>query len=248
MTQTLEQEKTKKLVEVGFDKEVLSLVHSLSNINEKILIKTDSEDESLVKIDGKNKSTTIAYKFSTSKENFNFQGEEVGFYDFPEFYKLFKVFEDPKLYQEDDVKFVIKKNRKKIEAHIADSESISTGFSKVNFEDPDLTFKLSEEDFKNIRNMIGLIGAENVTFTINDKGEVQTTLFGSDRDNSYEETFDITELTEGGEIDITISQELFLLAPLGNYTVSIKEEGIIKFSYENDKVDLDIFTAEIEEG
>ena len=239
-----------KKTDVKYNKEVLSLINELTKINTKLLIEKEEvdkkEEPKKILIDGKNADTTIAYKFSTDIENFTFDGEEVAFYDFSEFYELFDVLETPKVVQINNDKFEIKKNKTKITYFISDSEAVGSGFSEINFQDPDFTFVVSEEQLKDLRKMITLIQADTITISI-EKGQVNVKLSSGEKNNSYETQFE-TEDDCKEDFSVTTETDAWEKIPEGTYDIQVKSEGIVRFKYlENDKVSLDIYAAEIEE-
>lgn len=244
MTTTLEEQAV-EVKEITYNKDCLNLINSLSNISEKVLVEKTEEGQ-FIKIDGKNKDTTVAYKFNAPVVDFNFDGDTIGFYDFPEFFTLVSEFDEPVITQVNDDKVQISKGKAKLSYHLADEEAIKKPFQKIKFEDPDAVFTLTEANFAKISSMIGKLKAENVSIIIEDN-EVRLRLFTGGRDNEFEETFEISD-SSGEEFEITLTNEIFTLAPKGDYTISVKEEGIVQFNYENeDGFDLKLFTAEIEE-
>jgi len=236
--------------DVTFEKKTLELINELTKINTKLMIEHEEvekgkEPENII-IDGTNPDTTIAYKFSAPKEHFEFEGDEVAFYDYSQFFELLSVFDKPKISQIGDEKFEIKQNKSKITYFISDSEAVDVGFSEVDFKDPELSFCISDEQFKDLRNMLRLIEAENVTISVAED-TVTVKLSTGDKDNSYETQFK-TEEWDGTEFSITLSKDIWEKAPEGSYDIQVKQEGIIRLKYlENDAISLDLYTAEIEE-
>jgi hypothetical protein len=231
-----------KKVDVTYSTEYLKLLSLLSNINEKFLIKKSANGKS-IEVESKNAATTVAYVLSTDVENFSFDGDEVGFYKYSEFNELMNAFDSPKLKQE-DFKFEIVKDKSKITYRTGQPEAIPKVFEDIKFENPDFTFSLEEEEFSNIRKMIGLMEAETVSF-IYSNNKLTVKLAGDDEDNTYEKQFS----AEGeGDVSITIPKDIFMLAPKGFYDVEIKGEGIVRFVYKsNPEFKLNLYTAENED-
>ena len=235
-----------KKVDVKYNDEYLKLLRLLSNINEKFLIKK-TKDKKHIEIESKNAATTVAYILKTKVKNFDFNGDEVGFYKFSEFNELFNAFESPKLKQ-DDEKFEISKDKSKITYFVADPESIPTVFRKIDFKDPDLVVTLPEEEFSNIKKMIGLLDAETVEFSVKN-AKLTIKLAGDDKDSSYEKQYEVDDLNiTADDFSVKIPQDIFLLDPKSEYEIQIKEEGIVKFEYKNNpEFELDLYTAENED-
>lgn len=235
-----------KKVNVIFEKEYLTLLKDLSNINDKILVKK-TDDEEYIEIESKNAQTTVAYILKAPMDNFNFSGDEVGFYKFSEFSELLNAFEEPKLKQ-DDSKFEINEGKSKITYYTADPEAIPPVFKKMEFEDPEITFTLTEEEFSNLKKMCSLLQAETISFSIKN-GKLKVGLLGEDKeDSSYEKEFEIDSLDTEDDVTLETPKDIFLLAPKGEYEVQIKEAGIVRFVYVNDSdYELELFTAENED-
>lgn len=231
-----------KKVDVKYNPEYLKLLKHLSNINEKILIKK-TDDQKEIEIEGKNIATTVAYTLKTKIEDFQFDGDEVGFYQFPEFFELFDAFDSPKIKQH-DAKFEIIKDKSKITYYTADPESIPAIFKKIKFEEPDASFTLTEDDMNHIKKMIGLVDADAVSFIVEDN-VLTVVLAGDEKDNSYQKEY---EIEDSIDVDISIPTRIFEVAPKGDYEIQIKEEGVMRFIYKNEqKFELNLYTAENED-
>jgi hypothetical protein len=227
----------------------LSLLNNLCAISESVIIKKEkkenSETENLL-VQRTNNSKTVAYRFTAPVEHFNFEGDNVAFYKFAEFFQLVSCFDTPTLDQKDN-RIIISKDKSKITYLSSDSDTIMKGPSKISFSKPDIVMEFKGSEIKDIRKMIGLLTAENTRFSCNDQN-INITLYNKNHDNSFTKTY--TPLKSVGKdevVELAIASEIFTLLPEGDYTVEIKKEGIVKFSLKKENVSLELFTAEIDE-
>ncbi|MFW6272861.1 MAG: hypothetical protein ACOC2U_03680 [bacterium] len=227
--------------DVKFDREFLNLVQNLTKINSSILF--ERSDDNGVIIKRKNPAGSIAYILSASEDSFDFDEEEIAFYNFPEFAQMLSVFKSPNIKQ-DENRLVISENKSKIKYVVTDPEIISRGPNKVNFGDADATMVIDRDLLKEIRSMIGILDSENIKLKISDNN-ITVVCYNSNHDNQWENTYDI-ENSLGKDFELTIKSEVFVHIPDGNYKMELKEAGIVKFAYQSDIVNLDIFVAEVE--
>ena len=233
--------------EVKYTKNFVSLLNSLSIINKKFIIK---KEDNKLKIDSKNDMSTIAYKFNCDLSHFNFEGDQIAFYNFSEFSDLFNVYKDALLtYNENSGMFQIfdADKKSKIKYYTSDPEIIPETFKKLKFDDYDYKFNLTSDDFVYIKKMISLIDAKKVKF-IQKNGEFKIVLFSEEKDPTFEKTFILESSSEDNKDFCLVSPpDIFLFAPKNDYEIQIKEVGIFKFKYISDVFDLSLFCAINEE-
>jgi len=236
---------------VEYNKEMLSLLNDLCSINESIIVKKVNEGKALM-VQRANNAKSIAYRLGMNPEVFNFDGDEVAFYKFAEFYQLLSCFETPELSQIDN-KFIISKDKSKINYLLSEPESITKGPSNIRFQDPSVSIKLESSDIKELKKMIGLLVAKNTRFTCKDN-KADITCYNSNHDNSFTKTYD-TETCDK-DIRFSISSEIFTVIPDGDYKIELmqkttpsnKEIHQARFTLIKENIALEIFTAEINEG
>lgn len=248
--------KKTELHEIAYNENTVSVINKLARIQSKLLFtkkvsKGDDESERLI-VNAKNADSTIMFLFSAPKDHFDFDGDNIAFFDFTEFYDLFDVFKDSKkiLQDEDNVKI---KSKGTLTYYLAEEESIKSKINGVNFVDPDVTFELTVEQLKELNKLIGKLGTKSIRFTYDENSkELEVKLFSGEnskeKDNTYQ--YNITPETIGDdaeEFSITIDKEIFSVLPENDYTVSIKSQGVIEFEHRSGDIEYQIYTSELEE-
>jgi len=234
-----------KAKKIKYDKRTLELINNLSRMNSKLSIEK-SEDGKFVYVNGTNVDTSVFYGFKVSSDRFDFEGEQIVFQDYSQFYEYFNVLESPDIFQ-DDEKFEIKKGKSRISYYLADPDIIDETFDGAEFEDPDYTFKLTKEELKHIQKMINLFDAEKVTLTIeNKKITLKLSKEGNEKDNFYETDFECSYANDE-EFSLPLKISIWDNSPDGDYVINVKEEGIVNFSLVEEGVSLELYSGEIEE-
>lgn len=240
---------SKSTATVEYNKEVFSLLNDLCSINESIIIKKD-DDKLLVQ--RANNAKSIAYRLIVNKESFNFEGDSVAFYKFPEFYQLVSCFENPTLTQTED-KFTISKDKSRINYLLSDASTLSKGPSKLSFDKADVSFILKGSDIKEMKKMIGLLVARNTRFVCADN-KVSVGCYNNNHDNSFTKDYLVDDATH--DMSFSISSEVFTVMPDGDYKVELTEKTLpngrvarlVRFTIQKKDISLEIFTAEIDEA
>lgn len=230
---------------LNYKKNVISTINNLSIINSSIIIR---KNEDKILINQQSPSTTLAYNFSAPKDSFDFNGEEVAFHNFPDFYRLFSYFGTPKLFQKDNFITITEKNSK-IDYKVSDSENITEGPgpNDIDFADPEITFELKKEDIVEIEKMIAMLESEEAVIkSFPDKKFVTIKLTNNDFDNSFTKKYDTKKNEQ--EHEMRISTEVFSNIPKGDYLFEVRTAGIIRVTLQNvENVFLSVYTAEVEE-
>jgi len=234
-----------KAQNVKYNKEILEMVKNLTPINNSVVIEKDVSTSKSIVINATNPTTTIAYKFLAPVDSFAFDGEEIAFYDFSEFFQLFSYFKNPEL-QQNTNQLLISSGKSKINYLLSDTEVIKKGPKKVAFSNPDVSFQITSEDVTELEKIINLINAENVNISV--KGNKATfKLYNSAHENSFQKEFKIENASQS-TIDLNFSSEVFALLPKESYKLEIKKEGIMKISLEGKSdISLELYVAEVEE-
>jgi hypothetical protein len=230
--------------DLSYKIETISLLNQLaSSISNSIIIKKNEEENGLI-INRTNPSETVSFFFNVPSTDFDFDGNEISFYNFPEFFQLLSVFKDPKITQ-DNNKLVISKNSSKIKYVLSDSEIISEGPKgfKIDIE-PNTIFELTDAELKDFGKMIGLVGAERANLKVDDN-KLTVTLGNETHENTFEKVFSVIN-SDGESVGFNIPAEIFTIVPNGNYKISIWKDGIVIFELKHPNVSLKIMTAELE--
>jgi hypothetical protein len=236
-------------IDVGYNPIFLKLLRDLTNINKKFIIKK-TEDEQYIKIESVNAKGTVAYQLKAKLKDFDFDGDEVGFYNYSEFDQLLNAFDEPSLKQNNS-KFEIYKDDSKITYTTANPEAIPPVFKKVEFKDPDLTFTLTEKEIFSLKKMTSILGIDaSIVFKIDSESKLTIKVEGEEEESSYQKEYKLDSLNEdlvGGGFSMTIPQDIFTLSPKATYQIQVTQEGIIRFVYKNEKdFELYLYTGETE--
>lgn len=229
------------MAKLEYTKEVVDLINELAIINPSIILEKKEND---VYITRTNASTTIAYRFSVNEKTFNFEGNEIAFYDFSEFYQLLSCFSDP-IMEQKEAKVIIQKDKSKINYNLSDVETIKRGPAKLDWKDPAVTLSLTMEEIKSIRKMIGLLKVENAKLSCK-AGELEITLHNAGHDNSFSKIFKAETITNLEDFEFSIASEIFTMLPQGDYELGVMDAGLVRFKLESENVNLELFTAETE--
>jgi hypothetical protein len=232
--------------EVKYDNEILTLLRKLSDINIELTIEK-SEDEKEILITARTPSRSIAYEFKAPIDTFNFEGDDITFFDYKEFFTLFSVNDDPVIKQTENT-FEIIKDRSKLTYFLAEKEATegSEYDEYVEFDESHASFKLSAEKIKKFKTMIGLTNAEDLTFKVSGN-KILTTLFYEVNQPTYEEEFDLIEPATK-DFEFIVDTEIIKLAPENDYIIYLNAHGVIKLEYINDNdIELNLFIAESED-
>lgn len=227
-----------------YNNKTLALINQLSSINKRLVIEKTEEDD--IEINTRNVSQSVAYLLTAPKENFNFDGDNIAFYDYSEFFKLFSVHDDVTIKQ-DVNNLVISKDRSKLKYFLAEKEAILTEDNPyIVFEESNASFSLSSETLNKLKTMCSLTKASDVIFKVSGD-KIFITLFCQKDQPSYEEEFDLNETAEE-DFEITVESDIIKFAPENNYEVDLNSTGLIKFNYLNkDDIKLELYVAESEE-
>lgn len=228
---------------VKFKKDFLNLVNDLTTINPSIIFEKNAEKSIMIK--RTDPAVTVAYVLSASSDSFDFGKEPLAIYNYPEFYQLINVFEEPQMIVEEN-KIIICSKKSKVKYLVSDVESISKGPKEITFPEDYVSLKLNKDILKNVKKMIGLIKAEKVAFAIDDD-VIIVRCFNDSHSNSWEDEFKLEKDSEK-KFNIVISSKVFTLLPDYDYSLNIAKAGIVRFKYTNESVNLEVFVAEINSG
>jgi len=235
---------------VEYNKDMLSLLNDLSAINESVII---NKNDKKLSVQRANNARSIAYRLSMESSVFNFSGDQVSFYKFPEFFQLLSCFDSPELHQTDD-KLVISKDKCKINYLLSDPETLTKSPKQIQFDNPQVEFKLSTADIKELKKMIGLLTAKNTKFTCA-KNKVDITCYNSGHDNSFSKSYPTDKCTK--DLSFAISSDVFPVIPEGDYVIELMEKplpnskdgktiSIVRFTLQKKDTALEIFTAQLD--
>jgi hypothetical protein len=226
-----------------YNTEALNTVNQLSRITKnrdnKCSIKFEKDAEG-IHIQAGNEGNSIVFTYDAPSEYFDFEGEEICFYDYPEFHKYFSAFESPLIEKEvinegDNEALVFTQGRRKIVYPLADSEVLEGKRRKIKWDDVSAIFNFVEADVSALKSILSLLGAKetNLVFTFSGATvNVKTVSTMKNRSvNTYEDTFELMNEVEEDFV-ITIKSDVFSHLAKKDYRVEVIDAGVIRFFYD----------------
>lgn len=223
------------------NKEALTFLKDVSLMERRLrLLKTK---EGIVVMHG-NEARSLVFKLVLPKSSFDFHGEEIGFYNFPEFYQLLDTFSTPQINQLEH-ELVLSEGGTKIVYKLAEPSILPESPKWLDLDMP-TTFTIKEKDLRDFRKMIGLINADLVRVEANSKGVVLT-LSKNERDHSFQRTFALDKSVKGAVHSFLTTTDVLSDIPVGDYVVGIvktPQTYIMKCSLVSSKLVFDVCTGE----
>jgi len=228
---------------VQYNSELFDLLKDLTSINTQVVFEKDEEGKISVK--RADSESTIAYQLKAPANYFEFEADQLAFYNYPEFYQYFKALGEPEL-SINQKSITLKEGSSKTNYLLSNPESIPDGPKSINFKDPDVRIELSAEDLDELLKMIGLINSKKAEVTGNGE-ELTIKVFNNLHSNTFEKKFKAENLSEfNGEIDFVMFSTTFSNLPSKrNYVIEIKSQGFIKISLVDENIKLDIYTGRV---
>jgi len=231
-------------VKINYNKKTLGLINQLMGVTRQLTIEK-TENKKQIKIITKNASDSVAYNLFAPVEDFQFEGEDISFYDFSEFHNLFSVYESPELFQSED-KFLIQKGKSKTKYNFADKEALDNEYDYIAFNEAHAEFALSSDDFKSLQKMSKLIHSEFLKLNVT-SNQITVQLFADPTQPTHEETFELKN-NVGKDWEIVVSKDILDVAPDNDYIIQLRTEGIIKFIYNTEQpISLELYVTELED-
>lgn len=230
---------------VQYNSELFDLLKDLTSINTQVIFEKDSDGNVLVR--RADSESTIAYQLVAPKHYFDFQYDQIAFYNYPEFYNYFKALGEPEI-DIDQKSVILKSGSSKGSYLLSNPESIAAGPKSINFKDPDIRLRISSEELDELLKMIGLINSKK-TQVFGDGKKITFKVFNNLHDNTFEKSFDIENLTNfDDEIDFIMFSDTFKNLPAKrDYVIEVKSQGFVRISLVDDNVSLDIYTGRVKQ-
>lgn len=238
------------LTEVKYNRDILNVLCDVKKLNNSFIIsKGEEQGEKRLNIFTKEKdSHSIFLMFSTKAENFDFEGDQIAFIDYDEFYSFFKSLGqgDVRIQQSENV-FILSKNKTKISYLLTDPTLKlleRTTFKKINRPPTNLvSFNLTKEQYKEICGAVSLLDAKTVTIKVYGK-TIHLNIHNEKSDHSTEMEFESNE-EANGELEFPISSDIFKIKIEYDYTVTIYKEmgGMVEFSFVCDEFSFEMFAG-----
>ena len=228
---------------VQYNSELFDLVKDLTAINTQVVFEKDEEGNIVVR--RADSESTIAYELKAGREYFDFDGEHVAFYNYPEFFQYFKALGEPEL-SISQKSLTLKEGGSKTSYLLSNPEAIEKGPKAINFNNPDIRIQLSSDDLDELLKMIGLINSKKAQVFGNGK-KLTIKVYNNLHDNTFEKTFKVENLADlDEEIDFVMFADTFKNLPVKrDYVIEIKKQGFIRIGLVDEKISLDIYTGKI---
>lgn len=244
---------------VSYDRNVLKTIAELSRIvktkegNSPIKIVKDDEG---IHIKAANGPKTIVFTLDAPSVALDFEGNDLCFYNYEEFYSYFSTFENASIAQgiineeepTETEAIVMTQGRRKVFYPVSDAEVIKGSLKKIGWDAPNAVFTLTTNNLIQLKKIVGLLGSKsnNITFTFSGS-EVTVVAKTNQNDNSFEDVYDLQEAVEE-DFSVTISDEVFKYLSNIDYRVEVDSTGVLRFFFEVDDVSASILVTAIEEG
>ena len=224
----------------NYSREYLALLNELVKINKQIIV--EKKDDSIF-VNRNNEA--IAYTLSADKSNFDFEGNDIAFYEFSEFFQLFNTFKEPEIIQdksENSSKIILKQNRSKITYKLSDGEALEPGHDGIDIEEEVAILKLTKQELQEIRKMASVLKAKYIEFVI-DGEEVLVKCSNLGVGNSWDNVYSL-ESEAKQNVKLIFNSEIIDQIPDNDYTIHFDARGLADFEYVSDKVNLNIYIVE----
>lgn len=231
-----------KTSSIKYNSEIFDLVQSLVPINNSIIFEKSSDGKNVL-VRRADSEMSVAYILEAPVEYFDIPDDKLAFYNYNEYYQFFSTFDTPILSLNQN-KITLSEGNAKTDYIISNPESLPAGPKKLNFRDPDVTFRLDATDLDDLSKMNALIKAKRARLYGNQK-EINISLFSSMHENAYENKWDV-EAANGfeGEYDFVIFSELFVkLPPKRDYDIAVISEGWVRVSLVDENITLNVYTG-----
>lgn len=241
------------------NKQYIELLKSLTSINPSVLILRDGESNVTRML---NVTKDIFYELVAPKSVFDFSGEDIGFFAFPEFHDLFSAFPDAEVTQLDARKLKIKDTETGDSFTYATHERlyIKGTFKGIDPADTHFKFVMSDKMRANIKNRASLISANRINFVSNEDDSLKVTMVNSQTENDFSFIIAKTEAhpddghviddESGMRTDLSVSFPSGIIAklPNGDYHVEVSNTGLISFILDAEGIELVVRACAIDEG
>lgn len=236
---------------IEYKEELFNIVKDLSLINNSIIF-IKSEDKSKVLVKRRDIEQSIAYILEVPVSYFNFETEDVSFYNYNEFYQYINAFDNPEI-KMDNNKIYIYENNSKVNYILSDKESLAKEgiLNNIKFENSVVKFNLSSSELDEIVKMSSLIRAKKAKIIV-EGNTITVRVYSNQHENSFEKIFTKAELLDKNNnpivfsesIEFIIFSDIFNKIPQKkNYTVEIKKEGFIKIKLVDENINLSVYTG-----
>lgn len=228
---------------IEFDPITLKVISDLSKIvkikdSNTHPIKITKNDEG-IHIKAGNAGRSVVFTLDAPSYNFNFEGEEICFYDYNEFFSYINVFEAPTITQgtigegnAETEAVIISEGRRKLSYPLSDAEVIKGSLKNIKWDECDARFNFSADNLAQLKKILSLLGSSKdneikMKFVGN---EVTITASTQLNKNSYEDVYELAEEVET-DFELTFSDEVFKYLLNTDYRVEAQTNGFVRFFF-----------------
>lgn len=229
---------------IKYNPEFIQLISELSQVNKKIIIEKDEINQK-VKVSRKNEEKYMAYILEAPYDCFDIP-EKIGIYDYPDFFRCFKIITNPKLAKVENKLAMVSADGSQFNYILANPETLKTGAKKVNYTNPGYEFKLTRDMLAEINQAQNQVKPRYALFNCTNDG-VTMDLFSlkENQESSFRKKFE-TNILDGADPDgceFKIYADVFEKIPKRDYVVTIQAPGHVRISLVDDVMDLNIYTG-----
>lgn len=229
---------------IEYRKELFDIVNDLSQINNSVIFEKEDDKVVIKTVDAEK---TIAYVLEAPKSFFDFEEEQIAFYNYNEFYQFFRAVEAAEM-KKTDKTITLCGHNSKISYLLSNPESIDSSSKRPSYANSDLKFNLPAYDLSEIIKMNSLIKAKRAKI-YGDGKSINIRLYNDLHDNFFEKSYVVENLSgDEKEFNFAIFSEHFeKLPPKKDYVVEIKRTGFVKFALANNDINLNIYTGYVKQ-
>ena len=236
---------------IPYNKKLFEIIKDLAAINNSIVFEHDGED---IIIRRKSSDTSMGYILRAPKNVFNFDKDVLSIYNYVEFYQFLKLFQQSPEIELTGERITMSENNSKVEYFI--SNPLACGDSseiKFSMKEPDIRFNITSKDIDSIVKASCLISTSDKRKKIRITGDAEkinislVNLNINPQNNAYDKTYNRTFIVEkvSDEVepyDFIINGDFFTNIPKKDYTIELKSKGMIKASFIDEDIVVDIYT------
>ena len=237
---------------IVYNKQFLQTLKELSRISPYVVMK--KVDGNIV-ITQKNEHENINYIITTPEKNFQFDKNEIAFFNYVEFYSFLELFSNPEISIENN-KVVLSENNSKTEYFLSNVEACKVGFP-CPWNNPDIKFDLPQKELETLIKASSLFPSSETikkARIVGNEKSVSIELVNvniNPKQKTYDKTFskqlDVTSITgKPCEYDFVVNREIFINSPKRSYSIELKKEGFMKAGYQDSDYFVDIFCLRLQ--
>lgn len=234
------------VTEVSYKPEFVDMLAALVGIQNQVII---APEENAIQVGMQDENASLAYILRAPREYFNIS-EELGVYDFKEFYSYYKTSKNIKI-ATDNTSILMRGDGLKIAYRKSNCNMIrDNSLDEVDFPSTDISFAISVGARSEIVKLVELVGADIINLSVKpDDNVVVLGINNNDKSNSIERTFAIEEKKEGLKpFSLDVYADAIKKLPSGkDYRIVVGNKQFVKISMiPTDDMELNVYTAQVE--